>query len=122
MSISRRVRSKPRGIILKLYGQSGDFALKDAEKLPFADESFDVAYSNACCIHTPDTAEAVREIHRVLRPGGFGACELYHRNSWYYGLKHSCIAAVPWPIAARPNAEDIMAVYVEVNERRAARW
>lgn len=42
----------------------------DAERLPFADASFDVL---TCCNsfhHYPHQADAVREFHRVLRPGG----------------------------------------------------
>ena len=42
----------------------------DAEGLPFAAGAFDVVYSFGVLHHTPDTAGAVREIHRVLRPGG----------------------------------------------------
>src|ERR1044071_7346714 len=65
---------------LSLYDYTGDFAVADCETLPFADESFDVAYSNGVLHHTPDTAAAVREIHRVLRPGGQARVMLYHRR------------------------------------------
>jgi ubiquinone/menaquinone biosynthesis C-methylase UbiE len=44
--------------------------ISDGERLPFRDESFDVVYSNGVLHHTPDTAGAIREVHRVLRPGG----------------------------------------------------
>src|SRR6476660_4898883 len=43
---------------LELYGQTGEFAISDCERLPFADESFDVAYSNGVLHHTLDTAAA----------------------------------------------------------------
>jgi len=59
----------------------------DAEGLPFADASFDLVYSYGVLHHTPDTAGAVREIHRVLRPGGLAIVGLYHRHSafhWVY--------------------------------------
>ena len=102
---------------LQLYGQSGDFAITDAETLPFADESFDVVYSNGVLHHTPDTAGAVREIHRVLRPGGLARVMLYHRNSWNYwfdmvarhGLLHAELLRGHSPAA-------IMSKYVEFNE------
>jgi ubiquinone/menaquinone biosynthesis C-methylase UbiE len=102
---------------LKLYGESGDFALTDAEKLPFADESFDVAYSNGVLHHTPDTGAAVREIHRVLRPGGLARVMLYHRNSWYYWseiMLHRGL--LRGQLLRGQTAEEIMGRYVEVNE------
>jgi SAM-dependent methyltransferase len=42
----------------------------DAERLPFADESFDLVFGHAVLHHIPDLARAMREFHRVLRPGG----------------------------------------------------
>ncbi len=58
--------------------------ISDGEHLPFRNESFDVVYSNGVLHHTPDTAGAIREVHRVLRPGGTAKVMLYHRNSWNY--------------------------------------
>jgi SAM-dependent methyltransferase len=102
---------------LKLYGQTGDFALTDAEKLPFADGSFDVVYSNGVLHHTPDTAGAVREIHRVLRPGGLARVMLYHRHSWNYWFEIILHRGLLLGQLLRgQSAEDIMSRYVEVNE------
>lgn len=69
-----------------LYGERGHFVVGDAERLPFADESFDVVYSNGVLHHTPDTAGAIREVHRVLRPGGVAKIMLYHRDSLAYWI------------------------------------
>jgi SAM-dependent methyltransferase len=79
----------PRSIELSklhfaLYDQRAEFLLADGERLPFVDESFDVVYSNGVLHHTPDTGGAVREIHRVLRPGGVARVMLYHRDSLHY--------------------------------------
>jgi ubiquinone/menaquinone biosynthesis C-methylase UbiE len=68
----------------KLYGADGAFMISDGEHLPFRDESFEVVYSNGVLHHTPDTEGAIREVHRVLRPGGVAKVMLYHRNSWNY--------------------------------------
>lgn len=68
----------------ELFELPGTFRTADAENLDFADESFDVVYSHGVLHHTPDTVRAVREVHRVLRPGGRAVVMLYHRNSYNY--------------------------------------
>lgn len=40
--------------------------------LPFADNSFDIVYSNGVLHHTVDWATGVSELVRVLKPGGLG--------------------------------------------------
>jgi SAM-dependent methyltransferase len=42
----------------------------DAQALPFPDESFDLVIANHMIYHVPDRARALREVRRVLRPGG----------------------------------------------------
>ncbi|MGB9178186.1 MAG: class I SAM-dependent methyltransferase [Pyrinomonadaceae bacterium] len=68
----------------ELFGLAGTFRTADAEKLDFADESFDLVYSHGVLHHTPDTARSVREVHRVLRTGGRAVVMLYHRDSYNY--------------------------------------
>jgi SAM-dependent methyltransferase len=70
----------------ELSGLRGEFRVADAEKLDFADGSFDLVYSHGVLHHTPDTASAVREIHRVLKPGGRAVVMLYHRGSYNYRI------------------------------------
>jgi len=41
-----------------------------AEHLPFADSTFDAAVSTLVLCSVADQASALREVHRVLRPGG----------------------------------------------------
>ncbi len=55
---------------LALYGESGNFAIADCETLPFADDSFDVAYSNGVLHHTPDTMfrEVKVQVEQLTRP------------------------------------------------------
>ena len=45
-------------------------ALVDAERLPFADASFDLLLGHAVLHHIPDLASAFTEFERVLSPGG----------------------------------------------------
>ncbi len=100
-----------------VYGARGDFAVADGESLPFADGSFEVVYSNGVLHHTPDTAGAVREIHRVLRPCGLARVMLYHRGSAHYWgqiiLRHGLLRG---ELLRGDTPEQIMSRYVEVNE------
>ena len=64
----------------------GEFRVADAENLDFADESFDVVYAHGVLHHTPDTARAAGEIHRVLKPNGRAIVMLYHRDSYNYRI------------------------------------
>lgn len=68
----------------EVSGLPGEFRVADAENLDFADDSFDLVYSHGVLHHTPDTAQAVKEIHRVLKPGGRAVVMLYHRGSYNY--------------------------------------
>jgi SAM-dependent methyltransferase len=70
----------------EVSGLPGEFLVADAENLDFADESFDLVYSHGVLHHTPDTARAVQEIHRVLKPGGRAVVMLYHRGSYNYRI------------------------------------
>jgi SAM-dependent methyltransferase len=101
---------------LAVYGERGDFAISDGESLPFADESFDVVYSNGVLHHTPDTTGAVREVHRVVRSGGQARVMLYHRGSAaFWGdiiLRHGVLHGE----LLKHSPEDIMSKYVEFNE------
>jgi SAM-dependent methyltransferase len=51
-------------------GLTANFAVADAEALPFADAAFDVVVSVMGVIYAPDARRALAEALRVLRPGG----------------------------------------------------
>jgi glycosyltransferase involved in cell wall biosynthesis/ubiquinone/menaquinone biosynthesis C-methylase UbiE len=84
----------------RLRGLTGRFVHHDAESLPFDDGTFDLVYSNGVIHHTPHTRRVVREIYRVLRPGGRVIVMVYAENSlqywrnlvWHYGLKSGDLA------------------------------
>ena len=70
----------------QVSGLKGEFRVADAERLDFPNESFDLVYSHGVLHHTPDIEAAVREIHRVLKPGGRAIVMLYHRGSYNYRI------------------------------------
>ena len=75
----------------ELFNLPGTFRVADAEKLDFPDNSFDLVYSHGVLHHTPNTAGAIRELHRVLRPGGRALVMLYHRDSYNYRVNISIL-------------------------------
>ena len=66
----------------------------DAERLPFADESFDLVLGHAVLHHIPDLPRAFAEFARVLAPGG---CVLFAGEPSRYGDR---LARVPKRAAA----------------------
>lgn len=54
-----------------------DFRVGDAQKLPFANNSFDVAAMALVISFLPDPGKAVAEMARVVRPGGWVATYMW---------------------------------------------
>ncbi|HKV05430.1 MAG TPA: class I SAM-dependent methyltransferase [Candidatus Acidoferrales bacterium] len=58
-----------------------DFAIGDAQSLPFADGSLDIAVTSYSLHHLPDAARAIGEMARVVRRGGrVGILDIYVPN------------------------------------------
>lgn len=71
-----------------LFGFPGTFEVANAEtRLPFPDDSFDHIYSFGVIHHSPVPERIVREIYRVLRPGGTLTVMLYNRSSINYYIE-----------------------------------
>jgi ubiquinone/menaquinone biosynthesis C-methylase UbiE len=50
----------------------------DAQRLPFDDDSFDAAHTERVLMHLEDPDGAIRELRRVVRPGGRVVCAEIH--------------------------------------------
>jgi len=59
----------------------------DVTSLPFADNTFDLTYSFKVLAHIPHIRQAVSEMVRVTRPGGWIAAEFYNRDSFRFLIK-----------------------------------
>src|SRR5262249_25694182 len=60
----------------------GDFRVADGERLPFADESFDLVFGHGVVQYTAHPQHLVDECRRVLKPGGEAIFQVYNRISW----------------------------------------
>jgi len=67
-------------------GLAGHFEVADGERLPFADNSFDLVYAHGVVQYTASPQQLVNECHRVLKPGGEAVFQVYNRVSWLNAL------------------------------------
>ena len=72
-----------------------------ATALPIASASVDVAYSFKVLAHIPDIAGALREMARVVRPGGWVLAEFYNARSL-----RRLVKAVKPPTAVSESTHD----------------
>jgi ubiquinone/menaquinone biosynthesis C-methylase UbiE len=57
----------------ELVGEAGkhfEWQTVDVQELPFADYAFDTVIANFMLYHVPDRPKAIKELRRVLKPGG----------------------------------------------------
>ena len=55
---------------LKAVGRKFAFEVADAQAIPFGNEAFDAVIANHMFYHVPDLHRGLREVRRVLMPGG----------------------------------------------------
>jgi ubiquinone/menaquinone biosynthesis C-methylase UbiE len=71
---------------LEALGLEGKAIVGDAEDMPFEDATFDRVSSNGVLHHTPGIEAAVREVNRVLKPGGEFRMIVYNKSSLHYWM------------------------------------
>lgn len=105
----------------EVYGVEAVLKEENAEQLSFADDSFDHVNCQGVVHHTTDPAKAVREIYRVLKPGGTATISVYYRNAVLraWPLLRHVARVVPIGLKGRgrenmgslPSADDIVRLY-----------
>ena len=67
---------------LQSSGFPSQIVVADAEKLIFPNNTFDLVYSCGVLFYAPNIEHAIKEIHRVLKPGGEVVALFYNRKSF----------------------------------------
>jgi ubiquinone/menaquinone biosynthesis C-methylase UbiE len=73
------------------------YAEVDVQELPFPDESCDAVIANHMLYHVPDLQRGLRQIHRVLKPGGrlFAATNGREHMKEFRELAHEVYEGIP---------------------------
>jgi ubiquinone/menaquinone biosynthesis C-methylase UbiE len=87
-----------------------------ATELPIAAASVDVAYSFKVLAHVPDIAAAMREMARVVRPGGWVIAEFYNARSLRRLVK---ALKSPTPISDATHDEHVFTRYDDARAIRS---
>jgi SAM-dependent methyltransferase len=82
----------------------------DATRLPFNDNSFEVAIANHILEHIPDDQKAMKEIYRVLKTGGVAILQVPYSETIPHTLEEPSIAD-PIRQAARFGQRDHVRIY-----------
>ena len=100
-----------REVGMPLVEKGLDLQKMNAERLAFADNSFDLIHSNATWEHLPHVDAANREVVRVLRPGGLAYIEIHlfpslsggHDLPWIVPGRTDLGGVTPWGHLRDPN-------------------
>lgn len=103
------------GMLEKAAERGLNVAQASATELPIATDSVDVAYSFKVLAHIPDIAGAMREMSRVVRPGGYVIAEFYNARSL-----RRLVKAVKPPTAVSEQTHDEH-VYTRYDDANAIR-
>jgi ubiquinone/menaquinone biosynthesis C-methylase UbiE len=95
-----------------LHLSNCSFSRMDAETLALPDASFDVVLCALGLMYMPDPEEAVREMRRVLRPGGRVALAVW-------GERSKCGWSAVFPIVAKEVASEVCPLFFRLGQQDA---
>jgi SAM-dependent methyltransferase len=84
----------------------GNFQQGDAQAMPFPEASFDAVLCGYGLMHLPEPAAALREILRVLRPGGRTALSVWDAAGAGFSLVYEAVRARGSMDVALPHGPD----------------
>jgi 2-polyprenyl-3-methyl-5-hydroxy-6-metoxy-1,4-benzoquinol methylase len=64
-----------------IYGVTADLSVRNAEATGFETHAFDHVNCQGVVHHTCDPRQAMKEIHRIVRPRGSASVSVYYRNA-----------------------------------------
>ena len=79
---------------MRLLNLKAEILQMDAERLSFPDSSFDFIWSWGVIHHSSNTDQIMKEMYRVLKPGGKAVIMVYHRGLWNYYICGGLITGI----------------------------
>ncbi len=95
-----------------------ELKVMNAEDLAFPDASFDLVFSHGVLHHSPRIQKIVKEIFRVLKPGGMFVVMLYHRHSLNYYLSIKILRRVGFFLLFLPGVPRLISRLMGEKEDR----
>lgn len=106
---------------LQTLGLTSTLQQADAENLPFEADAFDLVYSWGVLHHSPNTGQAFKEVHRVLRPGGVAKIMVYHTWSltgFMLWARYALLAGKPFTSMASIYAQYLESPHTKAYTKR----